>query len=63
MVETIEWRELVLVGGLYITLDRKRNSQINRSSLENTANQSSDPKAEELISHGYVVDRKGMVSY
>ena len=40
----LEWRELDLVGGLYITLDRKRNSQIYRSSSENTANQSSDPE-------------------
>ena len=55
----LEWRALVRVGGLYIDLDRKRNSRINCSSSEHTANQSSDPEAEELMEHSYVVGRKG----
>ena len=56
MVETRErefqgWYQSIYIG-------RKRNSQINRSSTANTANQSLEKVEEELMKPGKVVGRK-----
>ena len=44
---------------MYLDIDRKRNSQINRSSPANMANQSSEKVEKELMEHGYVTGRMG----
>ena len=53
----LEWRDNVLVSGLYITLGRKRNLRLLR---QNQPIRSSEEVAEELMKHGYVVVSVGL---
>ena len=53
----LEWRALLLVSGLYITLGRKRNTRLKR---QNQPIRSSEEEAEELMKYGYVVGRVGV---
>ena len=57
------WLRLERAGsgaGISLYIGRKRNSQINRSSPANTANQSSEKVEEELMKLSKVVGRKWM---